>query len=338
MNIFTALAPDHHDPSHPENAERVPAIVAALDADAALSPLITRNPPSPPAADEQIAAVHHPEYIVALRNAMRHAPGYIDPAPTYITPQSFDCAALAVGAAMTAVDAAIQTKQPVMALVRPPGHHATPDRAMGFCLFNNIALAARHAQQQGCGKVMIYDFDVHHGNGTEEAFIGDPSVLFISSQQSGIYPGTGQVEEIGQGAGRGFTINVPLPGGTGDAGFQRVAAEVVVPAADRFKPDLLLVSAGYDAHWCDPLAGLQLSCNGYHRLGGMLAEIANRHCGGKIVFVLEGGYDPAALAHGVRNTLRGALGLPADDPVGPAPNREPAIDSLIAKLKSLHSL
>jgi acetoin utilization deacetylase AcuC-like enzyme len=224
------------------------------------------------------------------------------------------------------------------ALIRPPGHHALPGHAKGFCLFNNVALAARHAQQRGLSRIMIVDFDVHHGNGTQEAFYSDPSVLFISTHQWGIYPGTGRADEVGAGAGRGYTVNVPLTAGAGDTTFGRIAADILWPAADRFQPELLLVSAGYDAHWRDPLAGLQLSCAGYHALAGQLAAIAKRHCGGKIVFVLEGGYDLPALSHGVANTIRGALGLPVDDPLGPAPRPESEAGRILDQVRQLHGL
>ncbi len=339
MNVFAVPSAEHNDPTHPENAARIPAILSALADDAELSPLVTRRP-SRPATDTQLASVHDPRYIDALRNAMRRAPAVIDYAPTYITPQSFDCAAQAAGAALAAVDSAFRThrEHSAFALIRPPGHHAPPAQAMGFCLFNNIAVAARGAQQLGAGRVMIFDFDVHHGNGTQAAFYADPSVLFISTHQSGIYPGTGTVEETGEGGGKGVTINVPLPDGAGDLAFARIMAEIVAPTADRFRPGILLVSAGYDAHWRDPLANLQLSCAGYHALGSALTAIAKKHCGGKIVFVLEGGYDLLALAGGVVNTLRGALGLPAADALGPAPRPEPDISRLLAGLKSLHNL
>ncbi|MBI5715208.1 MAG: histone deacetylase, partial [Chloroflexi bacterium] len=293
---------------------------------------------SSPASDDQIAMIHDPTYIHGLRDVMKRAPAYIDTAPTYVTPQSFDCAAAAAGAAIAAVESTFRTPHSAFALIRPPGHHAPPDRAMGFCLFNNIAIAARHAQKLGAKKVMIVDFDVHHGNGTQDCFYDDPSVLFISTHQAGIYPGTGYVDEIGSGAGSGYTVNVPLAAGAGDTVFAQIAAQVFIPLADRFQPDILLVSSGYDAHWRDPLASLQLSCVGYHFLGKNLSEIARKHCGGKIVFVLEGGYDLSALSHGVVNTMRGALDLAANDPLGPAPRREPDVTRLIEKLTTTHGL
>ena len=337
MTLYSVPSLEHQHPTHPESTLRIPAILKTLAADNPLGEHITLKPTPPPATDEQIAQVHDRDYIAALRQMMSQAPAYIDPAPTYITPQSFECAAQAAGAAIAAVQSAIENHKPALALIRPPGHHAPPSQAMGFCLFNNIAIAARQAQRLGLNKIMIYDFDVHHGNGTQTAFYSDPSVLFISSHQSGIYPLRGYAAEIGEGPGQGYTVNVPLPAGVGDTGFHRVATEIIAPAAERFKPNLILISAGYDAHWRDPLASLQLTCLGYHTLAVKLTELAQQHCDGQLVFILEGGYDLPALAHGVRNTLRGALGLAADDPLGPAPEPEPAIDKLLDTIKSLHN-
>jgi acetoin utilization deacetylase AcuC-like enzyme len=338
MNILSVASAEHDHPTHPENSKRIPAILAALAADQALNPLLNRRQSPLPATDEQLGRVHDPDYIAALRQVMAQAPAYIDQAPTYITPYSFECAALSAGGAIATVRAVVESGEPGFGLIRPPGHHAPPESAMGFCLFNNVALAAREAQRLGLGKVMIYDFDVHHGNGTQDAFYEDPTVLFISSHQAGIYPGTGAAADTGSGSGAGFTINIPLPSGTGDMGFKRILAELVEPAAERFKPDILLVSAGYDAHWRDPLAGLQLSSTGYHRMAQALARLAGNYCSNRLVFVLEGGYDLPALAEGSRNTMRGVLGLPADDALGAGPYAEPDLSALLAKLTGLHRL
>jgi acetoin utilization deacetylase AcuC-like enzyme len=287
---------------------------------------------------------------------MARAPGLLD-ADTYIVPESFEIATLAAGGAIRAVDAVIDEPAPLLpteggekglgdeaghaafALIRPPGHHATPDAAMGFCLFNNVAIAARHAQKRGQHKVLIVDFDVHHGNGTQDAFYNDPTVFFISTHQQGIYPGTGAVNDTGVGPGVGYTLNVPLPAGAGDAAFARIAAEIIVPAAERFRPDFLLVSAGFDAHWRDPLAQLQLSCTGYARLMQTLQHIAAQYCHGQMVLTLEGGYDLDALAGGVMTVLRVLLGdsdLP--DALGPARHPEPDVTKTLARVKATHTL
>jgi acetoin utilization deacetylase AcuC-like enzyme len=226
-----------------------------------------------------------------------------------------------------------------VALVRPPGHHALPNAAMGYCLFNNVAIAARHAQARGIAKVMIVDIDVHHGNGTQSIFYADPSVLFISTHQGGLYPSSGWERETGQGAGLGTTLNLPLPAGAGDQAFERLCAEIIQPAADRFAPDFMLVSAGYDAHWRDPLGSLQLSARGYGKIVRSLRDIARRHCRGQIALVLEGGYDLAAVSASVIASLHALLGDPAlPDPLGPAPRGEPDVQPLIRRWRAHHQL
>ncbi|MDW8327418.1 MAG: histone deacetylase [Anaerolineales bacterium] len=333
-------SPAHDLPDHPENAARLPAIQRAVQSlvSSLQSSIISLEPQ--PATLEQLTRVHPPRFIETLERLMAEAPGYIDYAPTYITPASFECARLSAGGVLRAVDAVLDGEaESAFALVRPPGHHATPTQAMGFCLFSNVAIAARHAQARGCGKVMIVDFDVHHGNGTQAVFYADPSVLFISTHQEGIYPLTGAAEEIGEGAGRGYTINVPLPAHAGDAAAERVYAEIIGPAAERFRPEFLLVSAGYDGHWRDPLASLQFTTTGFFRQVQALRSLAQQHCGGKLVLVLEGGYDREALAAGVVASLHALLGHDsAPDPLGPAPYREPDINRRLAHLKSLHHL
>jgi acetoin utilization deacetylase AcuC-like enzyme len=279
-------------------------------------------------------------YLESLREACGEGPGYIDYAPTYVTTESFEAALDAAGATTQIVEAvAAGEARAGLALVRPPGHHATPTRAMGFCLLNNAALAARRAQALGLRRVMVVDFDVHHGNGTQAATETDPDILYLSTHQQGIYPGSGMMEDTGSGAGAGSVVNIPLPGGAGDQAFAQIASRVIVPLSDRFEPQIVLISAGFDAHWRDPLAGLQLSISGFHALGRSLAEIARRHCEGRIVLVLEGGYDPDVVAQG---TLALGLALAGrelpHDPLGPAPRAEPEVGQLLDRLVQIHQL
>jgi acetoin utilization deacetylase AcuC-like enzyme len=339
--LVTSSAYAKHDlADHPENAARLRAIEIELDNSGLRQRLLPLAPR--PATRAQITAVHTEEYVEALERAMAQAPAYVDHAPTYIVPESFETALLAAGGAVRAVDAVLDNEaQAAFALIRPPGHHAVPDAAMGFCLFNNAAIAARHAQARGRERVLIVDFDVHHGNGTQDAFYADPSVLFISTHQygAGFYPGTGAADETGVGPGKGFNLNVPLPPGGGDKGFGRIATDIVAPAADRFAPQLLIISAGFDAHWRDPLARLQLSLAGYARWMRALCEIAARHCGGQIVLTLEGGYDLPALCGGVRTVFQVLLGdAEISDPLGPAADSETDVAPILNRVRAIHSL
>ncbi|MFN8423009.1 MAG: histone deacetylase [Anaerolineae bacterium] len=343
-HVALAVVPSsgHHDPAHPEHAGRVIAAFRAL-----LNDDLVGNPRSgcfhlhdfAPADVDAIARVHETAYIDALRLAVSRAPAVIDAAPTYITPTSFDDACRAAGAAIAAVDAVLDGRaRSAFALARPPGHHARPAAAMGFCLLGNVAVAARHAQARGIGRVLIVDFDVHHGNGTQEIFEADDSVVFLSSHQRGAYPGTGAIDEVGAGAGRGATVNVPLPPGAGDAAFARVFADVVAPLAERVRPELVLVSAGFDASFRDPLADLAVTGEGFHAIARALADIAARHAEGRIAFVLEGGYDLPALGDGVANVVRALVGRAAATALGGPGRAEPSVDGVIDRVRRVHGL
>ena len=334
---FTA----HDFPRHPEHAGRIRAIWQQLEAQGLTEQLLSIAPE--PASDAQIRAVHSAAHLNRLVDiAMQERRVLIDQ-DTYALPVSLEAARLAAGAVIGGVDAVIGGRaQNALAVVRPPGHHATAGRQMGFCLLNNIAIAARHAQNQhGLRKVLIFDYDVHHGNGTQDIFYSDPSVMFISIHQSPFYPGSGALNEIGAGPGRGATLNLPITGGHGDEAYRRLFAEIVAPAIERFAPDLMLVSAGFDAHFVDPLASMRLSLAGYDWLARACISLAEKVCDGKIVFVMEGGYDLDALAHGWCNIARASLGMDGiSDPYGPAQEHEPArrIDRLIAEARGIHRL
>lgn len=336
--LYSPVFLEHEEEGHPESPERLLEIMRALK-ETGLVPRLTAIEPIA-ATDEQILAVHTPNHLARVKSLVAHGGGHFD-IDTYANARSLDAARLAAGALVRAVDAVMAREiDNAFALVRPPGHHATPDRAMGFCLFNHIAIAAQHAlNSHKLERVMIVDYDVHHGNGTQNIFYHTPRVLYCSVHQFPHYPGTGDWDELGAGAGRGFTINVPLPPRVGDAGYQRIFDELFFPLADRYRPQLVLVSAGYDAHWSDPLAAENLSIAGYGAMARTLVEIAGAHCAGRIVFALEGGYNMPALAHGVATTFHALLGdAEIPDPLGPSPRGSRNIDESIEQLKGLHRL
>ncbi len=244
---------------------------------------------------EQLARVHDDAYVRRVAETAGRALS-LDP-DTYTSPESYEIARLAAGAAIDAVERVMAgSHTAAVALVRPPGHHAERDRAMGFCLFNNVAVAAAHARAQGAARVAIVDYDVHHGNGTQHIFESDPHVLYVSTHQFPYYPGTGAADEVGHGSGRGFTVNVPMEIGAVDADYQLVFAKVISPILLQFEPDLVIVSAGFDAHERDPLGGMRLSTPAFAAMTRELRAVADECCRGRIVSVTEGGYDLQALA------------------------------------------
>jgi acetoin utilization deacetylase AcuC-like enzyme len=239
--------------------------------------------------------VHEAGYLRRIAATAGRA-SQLDP-DTYTSPESHEIALLAAGAAIDAVERVMGgSHHAAVAMVRPPGHHAERDRAMGFCLYNNVAVAAAHARAQGAAKVAIVDYDVHHGNGTQHIFEADPHVLYMSTHQFPYYPGTGAADEVGLHAGRGFTVNLPLEVGAVDEDYQFVFSRVVVPVLLQFEPDLIIVSAGFDAHERDPLGGMRLSTGAFAAMTLELAAVADECCRGRLVSVTEGGYDLPALA------------------------------------------
>ena len=328
----------HSLTGHAEFAGRLTAIQDTLSAHDVPHRMLCLKPE--PATDDQIRAVHTHEYLELLSWTETQKGLQLGP-DTYVLPISFEVAKLSSGAAIGGVDAVLSgNADNALVCARPPGHHATPSMGMGFCLLSNVAIAARHAQKAyGIERVMIVDYDVHHGNGTQDVFYADPSVMFLSTHQFPWYPGTGSIGEIGTGAGVGMTVNVPVPAGTGDAGYVEVYRRISWPVARRFQPQLMIVSAGFDAHWCDPLGQIKLSLNGYNHLTRELLAMARELCGGKIVFVLEGGYNLTSLSHGVLNMAYALLDDPTVvDPLGPANGKETDIKGLIAEIVATHGL
>lgn len=302
--VFHPLYLDHQmGPSHPESPERLRSIRRHLESSGMLDRLTHLDPQS--ASRDWICTIHDPQYVERLERCSPEN-GYVPLDPdTMLCSKTLPAAYLAAGGALTAVDAVMtRAVDQVFCAIRPPGHHAERDRAMGFCFFNNVAIAARYAQRRyGITRVLIVDWDVHHGNGTQQAFYEDPTVLFFSTHQYPLYPGTGLASERGAGPGEGFTINVPLSAGEGDARYQEVFETVLVPAADAFRPECVMISAGFDAHRADPLASMQLTEDGYATLTSIVLGIATRHAEGRIVSCLEGGYHLQALAASVERHL-----------------------------------
>lgn len=296
---------------YPEHPGRITAIMELL----AREPIPgVRIEPGKAATLEQLNRVHTTSFLDDIFS-LRDKNAWLDVDTTAVSPGSVEAAEVAAGTAIAAVDAVVEGRTAsAFAVVRPPGHHAEPVRARGFCLFNNVAIAAAHAQHElGCKRVLIVDWDAHHGNGTQDIFWADPDTVFFDMHRaSPFYPGSGSLTDVGAGRGEGTIINVPMPGGAGDAAYLKAMREILVPAADYFKPDLVLVSAGFDAHWFD--LALNVSYAGFAAMTGIVQQIADKHCDGRLVMVLEGGYNTESLSRGVHTVLEVLAGA---EPVEP---------------------
>jgi acetoin utilization deacetylase AcuC-like enzyme len=281
---------------HPECPERLDAVLRGLGEAGLLNRLARVDARA--ATEEELLLCHTREYLSTAKRDVESGRPYLSTGDTDITANSWEVAARAAGGVLNAVDAVVSGKaRNAFCAVRPPGHHATPNRGMGFCLFNNVAIAARHAQRKhGLARVLIVDWDVHHGNGTQDIFYSDPSVFFFSTHQWPLYPGTGRADETGEGAGRGATMNRPFPAGSGRAEVLGAVQDSLLPAAERFQPDLVLISAGFDSRAGDPLGRFTLTDRDFADLTRTAIEIADRYAGGRVVSVLEGGYNPEGLA------------------------------------------
>ncbi len=323
MSLILVASPrfaEHVTPfGHPECPERA----EVMDAVAARWRAGGGEVVSPPEATrEQLARVHAAGYLRRVDEAAGQSVAF-DP-DTYTSPETVEIARLAAGASVDAVERVLGgTRSRAFALVRPPGHHAERDRAMGFCFYNNVAVAAAHARAEGARRVAIVDFDVHHGNGTQHVFDGEPDVLYVSLHQWPFYPGTGAAREVGRGAAAGRTVNVPLEAGAGDADYRLVFEDLVRPVVRQFEPDLILVSAGFDAHDRDPLANMRVTTPAFAAMAAELRAAAEESCGGRLVLVSEGGYALDALRDSM-NAVVETLAGGAVEPQWPAPSGDQA--------------
>jgi acetoin utilization deacetylase AcuC-like enzyme len=320
-------SPDHVYPGHPEEPGR-------------LSQVKTDRPgvewiEAKPALPEEITRVHTKELVQSIQLVCEREPGIIDFAPTFVTPTSYADSLLAAGGTLEVARNVMGSKATNgFAIVRPPGHHAEPQRSMGFCIFNNIAIAAQDALERGAARVLIVDYDAHHGNGTQAYAWSNERVAYLSTHQEYIYPGSGTIEDAPHARGR--IINVPLPSRSGDEAFALITNRLILPFVQKFQPALILVSAGFDSHWDDPLTSLGLTTGGFHAISKALVELGGEWCQGRIVFVLEGGYNPVNVAYGVEAVFAALTNSHPMEDSRRSPYREPEFESRVEAVRKFH--
>jgi acetoin utilization deacetylase AcuC-like enzyme len=338
--VYDPIYLKHDTGSHPENAKRVLTIMRYLERTGPWQQLSLIKPEA--ATKRELSLVHTEQYISEVQELAEKGGGQLD-LDTVVSTDSYKTAIYAVGGVIKATDVVIGgDMHSVFALVRPPGHHATASRGMGFCLFNNVAIATKYALiEHKLDRIAIIDFDVHHGNGTQDVFYNDVGVLYISTHQSSYYPGTGSIDETGEGLARGTTVNIPLPAGCGDREYEEVFLQIIIPVVRRFQPQLIIISSGYDGHWSDRLAGMQLSIAGFTQIVRLIKQTAEDMCAGRMVFSLEGGYNLPVLSASVRATFEVLLGnTDVEDKFGQLPFevKSPDINHLLQKIKKIHNL
>lgn len=332
--IVSIPSPKHNYPDHPENPGRFSDLYNWSSKPYAHKLNWLKSTTADP---DRIATVHTQKMIAEIEKACLQAPAIIDYAPTYVTQSSARDAFNAAGGVLACTQSVLSGQnRNAFAMIRPPGHHAEPQAAMGFCIFNNVAIAARFALEQGLGQVLTIDFDAHHGNGTQAAFRQDDSVAYFSTHQENIYPGSGSMDDASHARSR--IVNLPLPAYAGDRTFSLLTETILVPLVQLRRPEMLFVSAGFDSHWQDPLTNMGLSTRGFYNLAYSLVALAEDCCNGKIVFVLEGGYHPQKVACGVDACLRALTGEDPDETTDPSPYPESDIRERIAHLQIRHGL
>jgi len=337
--VYDPIYLGHDTGDHVENSRRLVEAISYLE-ETGIKEKLTCLPPRP-ALLEELEMIHTPEYISYVNGKAEKGGGWLDP-DTVMSPKSYEAALYAAGGLMVAVEEVMKGNvDNAFALVRPPGHHAIRDRAMGFCIFNNVAIAAEFALSKfSLNRVLIADFDVHHGNGTQDAFYADPRVLYFSTHQYPFYPGTGWMDEIGTGEGEGTTANFPMAAGWGDEEYLRAFNEVLVPVARRFQPQLILVSVGFDAHWADQLAMMRVTITGFAQMAMILRELAAELCRGRLIFTLEGGYNLRVVSSSIKAVFDVLLGnSEIDDSLGETEVRKPeGFDEHIGAIKEIHHI